>query len=65
MLKSLFWDKRGPQRLLCTPKNGRKLLLGKKNIVLGFRASQEADCQKREFQDLFNLALFTGCLESD
>ena len=32
---------------------------------MGFRAGQEADCQKREFQDLFNLALFTGCLESD
>ena len=32
---------------------------------MGFRAGQEADCQKREFQDLFNLAQFTGCLKND
>ena len=32
---------------------------------MGFRAGQEAACQKREFKDLFNLALFTGCLKND
>jgi hypothetical protein len=32
---------------------------------LGFRAGQEAACQKREIQDLFNLALYTGCLKND
>ena len=61
--QGLFWNLRGHQRLLCTPKNGRKLLLGKKHTILGFRASQEASCQIREFQDLSNLALFPVCLK--
>ena len=65
MLQSLIWDYRGPQSVLCTPKNGRKLLLGKKHIFWGFRAGQEVACGKREFQDLFNLAQFTGCLKND
>ena len=65
MLKSLIWDLRGPQRLLCSPKNGRKLLLGKKHTVVGFRASQEAPCLIREFQDLSNSALFPVCLKND
>ena len=32
---------------------------------MGFRADQDAACGKREFQDLFNLAQFTGCLKKD
>ena len=34
-------------------------------ILLGSRADQDAACGKREFQDLFNLAQFTGCLKND
>ena len=41
VLQGLFWNWRGHQRLLCTPKNGRKLLLGKKHILLGEIMSQE------------------------
>ena len=55
----------GPHGLQWSPKNGRKLHLGKKYTVLGFRAGQEASCLNTEFQDLFNLALFTVCLKND
>ena len=62
LFQALIWALRGPQRLQCTPKIGRKLLLGKKHTVLGFRDSQEASCL-REFQDFLNLALFSVCLK--
>ena len=51
MLQSFILDKTGPHRLLCTPKNGRKLLLGKKHAVLGEKMSQEGDHQKKEMPD--------------
>ena len=55
VLQSLIWDFRGPKRLLCSPKNGRKLLLGKKHTVVSRIMSQEGDHQKEEMPDLENL----------
>ena len=58
---SLFWDLLCPQRLLCDPKTGRKFPLGQKHSEIGFTVSQTGDFQKEEFQDLVNLAQYTGC----
>ena len=58
---SLVWDLLCPQRLLCHPKTGRKLPLGQKHSEIGFTVSQTGDFQKEEFQDLVNLAQYTGC----
>ena len=58
---SLFWDLLCPQRLLCYPKTGRKFPLGQKHSEIGFTVSQTGDFQKEEFQDLVNLAQYTGC----
>ena len=65
MLQTLNLDLSGPHGLHCSPKNGRKLHLGKKTLYLGFRAGQEASCLNTEFQDLINLAQFTVCLKND
>ena len=58
---SLFWDLLCPQRLLCDPKTGRKFPLGQKHSEIGFTVSQTGDFQKEEFQDLVNVAQYTGC----
>ena len=48
-------------KVQCNPKNGRKLLLGKKHTVLGEKISQEDDHQKKEMPDFENLDWNTGC----
>ena len=58
---SLFWDLLCSQRLLCDPKTGRKFPLGQKHSEIGFTVSQTGDFQKEEFQDLVNVAQYTGC----
>ena len=45
----------------CGPKNGRKLLLGKKHTVFGEKMNQECDHQKEEMPDLENLDWNTCC----
>ena len=54
VLQGLFWNLRGHQRLLCAPKNGRKLLLGIKHILLGEIMSQEDGHQNEGMPDLEN-----------
>ena len=41
--------------LLYAPKNGRKLVLGKKHTAVGETMSQEGYHQKKELQDFENL----------
>ena len=50
----LFLDFWGPQRLLWTPKDGRKLLLGKKHTTLILMVSPDGGQKKDKFQDLVN-----------
>ena len=45
---SLFYDFWGPKRLLCTPKTGRKLLLGKKSTPMVIKMSQAYGQQKEQ-----------------
>ena len=47
--------------LLCDPKTGRKFPFGQKHSETGLTVSQIGDCLKEEFQDLVNLAQYTGC----
>ena len=42
------WVVPGPQRLLCVPKIGRKLLLGKKSTPMVINMSQEKGQQKNK-----------------
>ena len=62
---SLFLDFWGPQSLSWTPKDGRKLLLGKKHTTLGLMVSQDCGQKRGKFKDPVNWALYTGCLEHD
>ena len=59
----LFLDFWGPQRLLWTPKDGRKLHLGKKHTFLGLMVSPGGCKKKNKIQDLVNWAWYTGCLD--
>ena len=45
----------------CDPKTGRKFTFGQKQSEIGLTVSQIGDCLKEEFQDLVNLAQYTGC----
>ena len=60
-LTGLFYDFWGPQRLLCVPKIGRKLLLGKKLTPMVIKTSNANGQQKEQIQDLGILASYTGC----
>ena len=61
-VNGLFLDFWGPQRLLWSPKVGRKLNLGKKHTSLGLMVSPDGGQKKDNLQDLVNWAWYTGYL---
>ena len=56
LLKECFWTLRGPQRLPWDPKDGHKLLLGKKHTIVEGKKEKRQNSRSGELSIIYRVS---------